>query len=134
MAALTTDISTPERNGRNLLFPVKANTTIFGGAIVAIGADGLAVPGKTAASLTAVGCAAERAVNLGEDGEVVVRVIRGIFLWDNSAGADAIAKKDIGAACYIVDDHTVALTDGSAKRSAAGKIFDVDGQGVWVEI
>ena len=134
MAALTTDISTPERNGRNFIFPVAARTTIFGGAIVAIGADGLAIPAKTATGLKGVGCAAERAVNLGESGEVTVRVLKGIFLWDNSAGADAIAKKNIGETCYMVDDHTVALTDGSAKRSPAGKIADVDDQGVWVEI
>lgn len=134
MAVLTTDIATPERDARRVTFPVAAATTIFGGAIVAIGADGYAIPGKTAAGLTAVGCAIERAVNLGAAGDVDVQVINGVFRWDNSVGADLIAKKNIGAACYIVDDHTVALTDDSAKRSKAGKIFDVDDQGVWVAI
>lgn len=45
---------------------------------------------------------------------------------------DAIALADIGSDCYIVDDQTVAKTSGSATRSVAGKIFDVDAAGVWV--
>jgi hypothetical protein len=40
----------------------------------------------------------------------------------------------IGNDCYIVDDQTVAKTNGTATRSIAGKIRAVDAQGVWVEI
>ena len=38
------------------------------------------------------------------------------------------------AVCYIVDDQTVAKTDGSSARSKAGTIVNVDDQGVWVRI
>ena len=34
---------------------------------------------------------------------------------------------------YIVDDETVAKTDGTATRSAAGKVVGLDSDGVWVE-
>ena len=52
----------------------------------------------------------------------------------NSSSADLIEGDDIGKTAYIVDDETVALTDGSSSRSAAGTIYDVDDLGVWVEI
>jgi hypothetical protein len=59
--------------------------------------------------------------------------------WDgppsnNSSDADAISTANIGADCYIVDDQTVALTNGTNTRSVAGKIFDVDSAGVWVDM
>ena len=46
MAALTTERDTSEiANGaKRIKLPVKGKTTIFQGAIVAIGADGYAVP------------------------------------------------------------------------------------------
>ena len=43
------------------------------------------------------------------------------------------AKMEQGTA-YIVDDQTVAKTNGSSTRSAAGTIVDVDAQGVWVRV
>jgi len=58
----------------------------------------------------------------------------GVFRYDNSGSSDAIAQDDIGANCYMVDDQTVALTNGSAARSVAGKIVDVDASGVWVSV
>ena len=51
----------------------------------------------------------------------------------NSAAADAITLADIGADCYIVDDQTVAKTSATNTRSVAGKVFDVDAEGVWVD-
>ena len=51
----------------------------------------------------------------------------------NSASADLISLADIGADCYIVDDQTVAKTSGTNTRSVAGKVFDVDADGVWVD-
>ena len=53
---------------------------------------------------------------------------------DPEAEADLIARAEIGDTCFAVDDQTVAKTDGSESRSAAGIIRDVDAQGVWVEI
>ena len=51
----------------------------------------------------------------------------------NSAAADQITAADIGNDCYGVDDQTVAKTNGANTRSVAGKIYDVDAQGVWVK-
>ncbi|MAY77788.1 MAG: hypothetical protein CL802_09395 [Citromicrobium sp.] len=133
--ALSADRNTPRVEGPIRRRPVAADTIIYTGALVAQNTSGNAVPGLTATGLTALGRAEARADNTGgAAGDVTVNVRRGIFRFNNSAGGDAIAGDDIGKTAYIVDDETVALTDGSSSRSAAGKIYDVDAQGVWVEI
>jgi hypothetical protein len=33
----------------------------------------------------------------------------------------------------LVDDQTLAATDGAGTRSEAGDIYDVDDDGVWIE-
>ena len=48
-------------------------------------------------------------------------------------GSDAVVQADLGKTCYIYDDETVAKTNGSSARSAAGKIVGIDSDGVWVE-
>lgn len=135
MAALSKDRATPERTGALDVIPVAAATKIYAGALVCRNAAGDAVPGSVATTLKAAGRAEEQADNTtGAAGDVSVKTRRGTFRFDNSAAGDLIAKADIGATAYIVDDQTVAKTNGSNTRSAAGKIRDVDAIGVWVEI
>ncbi|MBG6160537.1 hypothetical protein IWQ54_000187 [Labrenzia sp. EL_195] len=134
MPPLTTDRRTQERNGDVREYPVKASTTIYAGAMVALDATGHAVPFSTATGLVSLGRAESRLDNSGGiDGAVTGRFKAGIFRFDNSAAADQITSADIGADCYAVDDQTVAKTDGTGTRSVAGKVFDVDTVGVWVE-
>lgn len=134
MTALAADRNTLEKQGGLRSIPVAASTLIYAGAIVMVNASGLATKGVTGTALTAAGVAEARADNsAGIASAINVRVRRGIFCFDNSASADAIAEKDIGATVYVVDDHTVALTSNSAARSAAGTVFEVDADGVWVE-
>lgn len=135
MTALAADRDTSRKYGENFEFGVKAATVIYAGSLVALDANGLAVPGATATTLKAVGRAEARADNSGgADNAISADVRRGVFSFGNSAAADEIALSDVGATCYIVDDQTVAKTDGSSSRSAAGIIRDVDALGVWVEI
>lgn len=132
--ALSGDRNTPRKEGDIRQFGVAAATKIYAGALVCLNAAGSAVPGATAAALTAVGRAEQNVDNSGgAAGDLKVDVRRGVFRFNNSAGADEIAAEDIGSTAYVVDDETVALTDGGATRSAAGIIYDVDAQGVWVE-
>lgn len=133
MAALTADRSTPQRTGDIESHPVNGATTIFAGALVCLDATGFLVPGSTATGLVARGRAEEHVVNDGADGDEVCRTRPGRFRWSNSAAADAITRAEIGDPAYIVDDQTVAKTNGGATRSVAGTIRDVDAQGVWVE-
>ncbi|BAE50571.1 hypothetical protein [Paramagnetospirillum magneticum] len=133
MAALSQGRMTPERTGSTRTVLVDANVKIFEGALVVLAA-GYAKPGATATGLVAIGRAEEMADNTGgAQGALTLRVRPGIFRFDNSAAADAITAAEIGSDCYVVDDHTVAKTSATNTRSVAGKVFDVDALGVWVE-
>ncbi len=134
MAALTADRSTPSRDGIDFSFPVAASTKIYAGSLVAINSSGYLTKGAASTTLKAAGVAQELADNsAGADGAINAKVRRGVFRFDNSASGDLIALADIGANCYIVDDHTVAKTNGSSTRSVAGVIRSVDADGVWVQ-
>ena len=131
--ALTTERHTTRHDGTRYSDPVAADTKIFAGALVVLNAAGDAAPGSTATGLTARGVAAATADNTGgAAGDIAVDVRKGVFRFNNSAGADEITRAEIGDDCYIVDDETVAKTDGSISRSVAGEIVDVDSIGVWV--
>lgn len=135
MAALTKDRNTKRRDAKVFSDPVAATTKIYAGALVCINASGYAVPGSTSTALKARGVAQEQVDNsTGAAGDKRVETTRGCFPFANSASADEITRADIGATAYIVDDQTVAKTNGTNTRSAAGVIRDVDSDGVWVEI
>ncbi|MGD2079959.1 MAG: hypothetical protein PVJ36_02360 [Nitrospirota bacterium] len=134
MASLTADRNTAMRDGQVVSLPVAASERIFAGALVARDANGYAAPGATATGLLGAGRAEAQADNSsGSAGDVSVEVRKGVFKFENSAGADEITAADMGADCYIVDDQTVARTDGTGTRSVAGRVFDVEGGGVWVK-
>lgn len=132
MVALTADrqdsIELHGHLGQRYSYPVDAGAVIFQGAIVVIDTgDELAKPGATATTLIAVGVATDPADNTGgADGDIEVEVRANVWAFANSAAADEITLDDVGATCYIVDDQTVALTDGTASRSPAGIVVDVD--------
>ncbi len=134
MAALTSARNTLERAGDVLDYPVKASVKPIQGGIAVMNA-GYAAPGTTAVGLIAVGRFEETVDNsTGANGAAVVKVKRGTFKFANSSAGDLIAQADVGADCYIVDDQTVAKTNGTSTRSVAGKIIAVDADGVWVKI
>lgn len=131
MAALTASRNTKKRIGNVFGFPIKAATTVFQGGLAVLDA-GYAAPGRTAASLIAVGVFTENATAVAA-GDASANVEAGVFKFANAA-ADPAAQADVGADCFIVDDQTVAKTNGGATRSRAGKIAAVDADGVWVQV
>lgn len=134
MTALSNDRNTPRRENRDVeSHPIKGGSTIFGGSLVCLNAAGLAIAGITALGLTAVGRAEHRRSAV-VDGDTNVRTRRGVLQFANSAAGDAITRADIGKPAYVVDDQTLAKTNGGGTRSAAGTIRDVDAQGVWIEL
>lgn len=133
MAALTQDRNTAKREGDELVLPVAAAKKIYAGSLVARDSGGNATPGAVATTLVGAGRAEELADNSGGSaGDKTVRVRKGVFRFANSASGDLITRAEIGTDCYIVDDQTVAKTSGTGTRSVAGKVFDVDTDGVWV--
>jgi hypothetical protein len=115
--------------------PVAAAMLIYQGSLVALNATGFASKGVTATTLKQYGRAEETVDNLaGAAGAKEINVRPGIFRWANSAAADLITVAEIGTDCFIVDDQTVAKTNGTATRSRAGKIVGVDTIGVFVQM
>lgn len=107
--------------------PVATLKKHYAGGIVCDNGSGYMTPGATATGLIAMGVCTQTADNsTGLDGAINVKFERGAFWFANSAAADEITIAQRWDACYIVDDQTVAKTDGSATRSRAGLVLDVD--------
>lgn len=139
MAAMTLERKTKklsEQTVINLLHqPAKANVKILLGALVVLDA-GFVAPGRAATGLIALGIAEETVDNTGgADGALFVPVRQGVFLFFSAGGADAITQADVGKDCFIVDDQTVAKTDGAGARSRAGRIVQLEPDGmVWAQL
>lgn len=128
-----------------LTIPLKAAAVVFDGALVVL-TGGYGKPGVTGLGLIAAGFADHRATTAGSvtggatdggicsNGSLAIRVRQGIGKLGNSASTDQIAQTDRGNLCYIVDDQTVAKTDGGGTRSVAGVIMGVDAAGVDVSV
>lgn len=135
MTALTQDRNTPRRVGEDFTFPVAASVNCHAGAIAVLDSAGNVKPAVAATGLVCAGRFEDAANNAaGSAGDISVRVAPGVYHYANSAAADAITAAEIGDTCYLVDDQTVAKTDATGTRSAAGKIVGVDTVGVWVRM
>lgn len=134
MPAAIVDRDTRARDGIMRNFPLAAAAVLYAGTIAVLSAGNL-TKGVTGVGLVCVGVTRERLDNsTGIAGAVRGNVHLGVFgPFANSAAADLIAAADIGNDCFIVDDQQVAKTNGTATRSAAGKVFDVSAEGVWVK-
>lgn len=131
--ALAADRNTPRREGGIHNGGVAASVLIYAGALLMRNAAGYITPGATATGSVGVGRAERQVDNSsGAAGAETVDFRPGTFRYKNSAAADAITIAEIGDKCFIVDDETVAKTDGTGTRSPAGIVEDVDAQGVWV--
>ncbi len=142
MAALTGPRNTPElmSSGRIVQVGVEASTTIYLGSMVAIDANGYAVPaqvlgvtplnalrvlgrceyvyaggvmapGVNAWNLSGSAALFPQITGLGAAGAISVGVRRiGAFGYDNDSTISAV---NIGMLAFAADDHTVSLADGS---------------------
>ena len=128
MTALTQDRTTPERDGRLVADPLAAGAVIFAGAMYVLDATALATPATAAATTPVRAVARVRAVQTA--GDALTDAALGVFCFDNAPGAAALARTDIGASCYALDDCTVKKT-GTCK---AGTVLDVTDRGVWVRV
>ena len=132
MVALTAERDTKQRSGASFSRGVAANVTIYKGAMVALNAAGWLVPFTAATTLKADGIAQQTVTGTATNGEVTCEVERGVYRLTNSSAGDLITRADIGTDCFGVDDDQVARTNGGNTRSVAGRVEDVDAQGVWV--
>lgn len=133
MTATTTDRNTSYKDGGIISVPVAGGAVIRAGDIVCANANGLAIEGKTEADLTYLG-RSERYIDnsAGGDGALHHQIRRGVmFHWANATD-DPVTQASLGKLCYVEDNQTVAKTNGTNTRSAAGIVLGVDIDGVWV--
>jgi hypothetical protein len=151
MAALTNSRNTPELadGGRIRVINVEANSTVFLGGMVAINANGNAVPASatttTANALKIIGRAeyvvnglpAQNAVNNpGTAGAIQIAVRKGVFMYAQDTSITAAA---VGSTCFALDDNNVTATDRASGASVqqyavAGEVVSIDTSGeVWVD-
>jgi hypothetical protein len=138
MAALTAAKPNPSRVSSGPLStdihaPMATGVTIYAGALVSVAATGYARPARTSTTDLVLGVAQETKANAGADGAASIAVKRGVYKFANSAAGDAISAAHVGRDVFIVDDQTVAATNGTNTRVRAGKCVGVDSDGVWVE-
>jgi len=135
MTALSADRTIVRREGATFNFPVAASVTCYQGALAVLDSSGNVKPGVTATGLIPVGVFTAQVDNgSGSAGDLDAEVMPGTFRFTNSSSTDEITAAEVGDTCYLVDDQTVAKTNGSSTRSAAGQIVDVDTTGVWVRV
>jgi hypothetical protein len=129
---LTQDRNTSMKATDVVVLGLAASTKVFAGSLVMVNAAGYLVPGATATGLTYAGRAEEFADNTsGAAGAAKTPVRRNkAFKWTNDG---SIVQANMLKTAYVVDDGTVAATDGGGTRSAAGRIVGIDSDGVWVE-
>lgn len=126
--------NTPSRQSDEFSFPIAANTKVLKGTLAHLNSAGFVESAATATGKSLPFLVAETVDNTGGSaGAAQVKLRRGCFRFANSAAGDAIANADYGSTCYVVDNQTVAKTNGGGTRSAAGVIRGTDAVGVWVE-
>lgn len=131
---LNADRNTPYSDARIVVVAVAAGAEIFQGALVVANATGYGAPGSTATGLTYLGRADEHVDNTaGADGDVSVEVRRAAAFRFANSDTDPVTQASLGKVAYIVDDETVAGTDGTGTRSQAGIVVAIDDAGVWIE-
>lgn len=118
-------------NGRNLVLPVKAGAIILTGMLVAI-KEGMAIPGAKTTGLLTAGVAQNDANNSGGmDGEVEIKIKRGVYRVGNCAELP-VTQVDLFKPAYFADAYSVTATETGS--SVVGKILALDDQGVIIEM
>lgn len=130
MTALAADRTSVRREGKYFSDPCAAAVKFYQGAIVVLDAAGNAKPGVTALNLKARGVAVAQVDNsTGAAGDQIVPAEKGVFALKSDG---TLTRANLESTVYIVDDQTVAATDGTGTRSAAGKLVDLDGTNAFV--
>ncbi len=129
---ISTPYNAPQRNGVFLVLTVAAATLLYPGGLVALNAAGAAVPATDTAGLQVVGrCEGLFDNSTGAAGDIVATIQRGVFRYANS-GSDPVAQADIGNIAFIEDDSIICKV-GATNKVRAGRIVDVDDDGVWID-
>lgn len=141
MTAAAANVDTPEKGDSPLArrlppMPVAASTIIYQGTLVALTLLGYLVPASADPTLRVLGRAEEYVDNsAGAAGAKTCKVKRGVFGFTNSGTTAAVVDLDIGRYVFAVDDQTVSRTNPIGAYPVAGRVYDVDADGlVYIEV
>lgn len=128
-----------ERDGKLYSFPLAANAVVFQGSLAMLTGGALEAACQQATAGAAAACVVVGVVEKIPPADPSLPALRipvraGCFLFQNSAGGDAVTLSNVGQPAYAVDDQTVALTSSNNLRPLAGTIVDVESDGVWVRV
>lgn len=120
-----------EKTGNSiLLIPAAAGVELKEATMAAINSNGYAEPAAAKADITVVGCVQRYTDNrLLKDGENMVQVKRGTFVWNNDG---TVKETDILKKCYIKDCVTVSMNAGGS--CVAGVVLCVEENAVVVDM
>jgi hypothetical protein len=122
--------------------PVLADAVIYAGGMTAVDTDGYAQAAIPGVALTAVGNQlriigrAEEEVDATgyDDGDLTVKVRRGVFELEIDTGAGALTIADIGDRCYLKDDQTASRSSALGLYPELGTVIGFEGGRVFVEV
>lgn len=131
MAALTKERATKTRGAplRKVAIKVAAGAVIFAGGLVAVNANGFAVPASDTAGLVSLlksgGIAVHSKDNTGgADGDLTIEVYRGVAALLEISGA--VVTAEVGTDLTVVDDQTVGLAAATTNDIVAGTLDEID--------
>lgn len=142
MAALTAQRKIENLNSGLLLpfdYPTKATKVFYKGALTALDATGYLVPAGAVAGQRTAGVVdtgqAEKVDTTGQsDGDTSLKVQAGIFAFKNATAGDALTQAQVGKDVFVLDDQTVAKTDGGGARPVAGQLVKFETGKMWVAV
>jgi hypothetical protein len=133
--ALTADRQTTIKAGgakRHGCRPVAADAVIFLGALIAVDADGYAVPADDAADLRVIGIAEQAVDNTdGNDGDLTVKYVTNVEAEFENAGGLVAQADDL---VFAEDDDAVTDYGGSTNKNYVGPMITCTTTKVWVYI
>jgi hypothetical protein len=137
MSALTSARSTWRRALNNVSLPLPTGFTAWEGgqACLDTANPGAVYPGAAAtATLIPIGKFTSSVANTsGANVNVSVELTVEVWVrnWDSVTGAGAVTIANQLQEVFIASDHEVTATTGS--NGKAGRVWDVNGDGVWVQ-
>lgn len=134
MSAATASQRLDTRDGNVIKFAAAAAAVkLLAGVLWARNASGYITNASDATGLKVVGVGRNEVDNSdGSAGDLDCEVDLGIHLLANS-GANALTRAHIGQVCFVEDNQTVS-SSGGTYGIAAGIVFDVTSDGVWVDV
>lgn len=120
---------------RQITAPVKANTVIFAGTLVAVlvaNNTGWAQPATGDNTTRVIGVCGILTDNTGgQNGDRRVSVNRGNFPFHNDSAGSPVKAENLGQVCFVLDDNTMTMANTGQQ---AGKVTGLSPDGTIVEV